>query len=342
VDGHNNTVTLDGVLLRMKSFLYEGQMTHSSMIKTDSATNGEVTPNLRFINCVFAIEDVQHRSYRSMFDAWANTIESRGNVFLNLSDKPLPSDYPKPPAGWTIIQGQAARDYWETTKAAWINNHTDGGTAEPLPPPPSPEPEPTPVPEPTPEPTPEPAPEPAPEPEPTPLPEAPASGESPTFSGTGFRGSSGADTIIGNALDNRIEARGGADLIKGGAGNDTIDAGDGGDTVHGGNGSDIFVFARGGDMDGSDKVDIFMDFEHGADKFDLRPIDANEKKSGDQAFAFIGEAAFGSKSPGQLRAAYDAEKNVTVVQLNTDNDSSPEYWFQVAGRHSFTSADFLL
>jgi len=65
VDGHNNTVTLDGVLMRMKSFLYEGEMTHSSLIKTDSATDGTVTPNLRFINCVFAIEDVEHRSYRT-------------------------------------------------------------------------------------------------------------------------------------------------------------------------------------------------------------------------------------------------------------------------------------
>ena len=328
VDGHDNTVTLDGVLMRMKSFLYEGEMTHSSMIKTDSATNGEVTPNLRFINNVFAIEDVTHHSYRSMFDAWANTVESRGNVFLNLSNTPLPSDYPKPPAGWTILEGQPARDYWESAKATWIKNHADGATTtDPLPPPPT-----TTEPKPT---------DPAPT-EPTPVPEQPAPNENATFSGASFRGSSSAETIVGNSLDNKIEGRSGADVIKGGAGNDTIDAGDGGDTVHGGSGDDIFVFARGGDMDGSGKVDRYMDFEHGHDKFDLRPIDANEKIGGDQAFAFIGDAAFGGQAPGQLRAAYDAGNNVTVVQLNTDNDSSSEYWFEVAGKHSFTSADFIL
>jgi Ca2+-binding RTX toxin-like protein len=331
VDGHNNTVTLDGVLMRMKSFLYEGEMTHASMIKTDSATNGEVTPNLRFINTVFAIEDVGHRSYRSMFDAWSNTIESRGNVFLNLSDDPLPSDYPKPPAGWTILQGQAARDYWEAAKTAWIKNHGEGGTSEPLPPPTE---------EQAPAPTPEPSPEPTPTPKPEPVPEE--SGEQSTFSGIGFKGSSGADTIIGNSLDNKIEGRSGADLIKGGAGNDTIDSGDGGDTVHGGAGNDIFVFARGGDMDGSGKVDLYMDFEHGADKFDLRAIDANEKLSGDQAFAFIGSAAFGSDAPGQLRAVYDSGKDMTVVQFNTDSDASAEFFFHVAGKHSFTAADFIL
>jgi len=127
VDGHSETVTLDGVLMRLQSSLYEGELTHASPIKTDSATNGTVTPNLRFINTVFAIEDVNHHSYRSMFDAWANTVESSGNYFLNLSDTPLPAGYPMPPAGWTVLQGQPARDYWQTVRAEWIDRHSDGG-----------------------------------------------------------------------------------------------------------------------------------------------------------------------------------------------------------------------
>ena len=128
VDGHNETVTLDGVLLRLKPFLYEGEMTHSAFIKTDSATPGTVTPHLRFTNNVIAIEDVNHHSYRSMLDAWAHTVQSSGNFFLNLSDSPLPSDYPKPPAGWTVLQGQAARDYWQNARAEWISNHADGSS----------------------------------------------------------------------------------------------------------------------------------------------------------------------------------------------------------------------
>jgi hypothetical protein len=134
VDGSDQTVTIDGVLMRMKSYLYEGEMTHSAMIKTDSTTNGEVTPNLVFTNNVFAIEDVNHHSYRSMFDAWDHTIKSSNNVFLNLSDTPLPDDYPVPPEGWTVIQGQAARDYWDQAKAEWIENHEGDGamTAPPV------------------------------------------------------------------------------------------------------------------------------------------------------------------------------------------------------------------
>ena len=124
VDGHNETVLIDGVLLRLQSSLYEGEMTHSAFIKTDSATDGTVTPNLRFVNNVFALEDVNHHSYRSMEDAWANTIESKNNYFLNLSDDPLPSDYPMPPSGWTVLQGQAARDYWAQARDGWISRHT--------------------------------------------------------------------------------------------------------------------------------------------------------------------------------------------------------------------------
>jgi Ca2+-binding RTX toxin-like protein len=124
VDGHNETVTLDGVLMRLQPSLYLGEMTHSAFIKTDSATNGTVTPHLRFINNVIAIEDVTHHSYRSLRDAWAHTVESSGNYYLNLSDTPLPADYPMPPAGWTVLQGQAARDYWESSRTAWVDRHS--------------------------------------------------------------------------------------------------------------------------------------------------------------------------------------------------------------------------
>jgi hypothetical protein len=41
-----------------------------------------------------------------------------------------------PPAGWTVLQGQAARDYWNQARSTWIAEHE--GT-KPPPPPPSPE-----------------------------------------------------------------------------------------------------------------------------------------------------------------------------------------------------------
>jgi hypothetical protein len=192
VDGSDEVVIIDGVLMRMGLYLYKGEMTHSSLIKTDSATDGAVTPSLIFTNNVFAIEDVNHRSYRSMFDAWDHTIESSGNVFLNLSDTPLPYDYPMPPEGWTILQGQEARDYWEQARDGWIASHTDGSE----PPVAVVEEQPVAAVEEEPVAVVEEEPVAAVEEQPV------ADDEVPTFEGVSFEGSKGDDVIIGNALDN--------------------------------------------------------------------------------------------------------------------------------------------
>jgi serralysin len=94
-------------------------------------------------------------------------------------------------------------------------------------------------------------------------------------------------------------------------------------------------------MDGDGKVDRYMDFTHGADKFDFKAIDANVGLTGDQDFTFLGEAPF-TTTPGQVRAVYDAANNVTHVQLNTDFDTAAEGWIEVVGEHSFTAADFFM
>jgi hypothetical protein len=135
VDGSNNIVTIDGVLMRLNLQNYEGEMTHASWIKTDSATLGAVTPQLRVFNTVVAIEDPTHHSFRSTADAWKYQIDGANNFYLNLSDTPLPSDYPMPPSGsWTVLQGQAARDYWDQAKTEWIANHEGDGGMTALPP----------------------------------------------------------------------------------------------------------------------------------------------------------------------------------------------------------------
>lgn len=323
VDGHNNTVTLDGVLMRMQSFLYEGEMTHSAMIKTDSATDGELTPNLRFINTVFAIEDVEHRSYRSMQDAWDNTVESRGNVFLNLSDTPLPDDYPMPPEGWTVLQGQAARDYWQQAKTEWIERHSGEDVVTPDSPaeqPPTGEQPPTAE-------------------QPSIAEQPPLADEPATFNGAGFTGSNDGETIIGNALDNFIDGGNGDDVVKGGAGNDVIRGNDGVDELLGGGGNDTFLVKRLGDSRENGGVDTIMDFAAG-DTIDLSAIDANRELTGDQAFKLI-QGDF-SKTPGQLQVFYDAAADRTVVSGNADTDVRAEFTLWLDGEVNLTSGEFVL
>ena len=121
-DGSMNTVSLEGVMMRNKSYLFHGEMTHVSPFKTDTGAP-QTTPDIRIVNSVIAIEDPNHAGQARLAIAWQNVVESHGNVFLNMSDTPLPADYPKPPAGFTILQGQQARDYWEACKQAWHDNH---------------------------------------------------------------------------------------------------------------------------------------------------------------------------------------------------------------------------
>jgi len=70
-------------------------------------------------------------------------------------------------------------------------------------------------------------------------------------------GGSGADSVTGNALSNRLESLGGADLLFGLAGDDVILGGDGQDQLYGGEGNDHLYGGPDGDViDGAAGYDI--------------------------------------------------------------------------------------
>lgn len=221
-DGSMNTVTLEHVFMRSESYLYKGEVTHQSPFKADKNAP-QTTPDIRIINSIIAIENPNHEGMERLQVAWDNVVESRGNVYLNLSDTPLPSDYPKPPAGFTILQGQQARDYWEAAKKNWIDNHDGLGDSAltALPPLPGSGTTTTPTTSPTPTSTPEPTPEPTPTTTTTTTPTATTgnvindSNSSNTLTGT-----SGNDSINGNGGNDRIFGKAGADVLTGGSGDD--------------------------------------------------------------------------------------------------------------------------
>jgi Ca2+-binding RTX toxin-like protein len=192
MDGSDNTLVMDDMMLRMKSYLYKGEVTHGSPFKLDKNTgSAELNPHLKFINSVVAIENVNHEGQTRLAHAWDRmTTDSTGNVFRNPSDTPLPASYPKPPFGWTILQGQAARDYWEKAKAAWLDEHDGTPTSTPTP-----------------------------SPTPDPIPADPAKG---TIGNDTFTGTSGADTFDALAGDDILWGKGGSDVLTGGAGKDTF------------------------------------------------------------------------------------------------------------------------
>lgn len=122
-----------------------------------------------------------------------------------------------------------------------------------------------------------------------------------------LHGGAADDTLTGGALADQLDGGGGDDLLSGGGGNDLLVGGDGDDvlmggagldTLTGGAGQDTFVYLAITDstLASHDGITNWQ----AEDTIDLSAIDANSNTAGDDAFIFIGSAAF-SGVAGELR-----------------------------------------
>ncbi|MBB4041073.1 Ca2+-binding RTX toxin-like protein [Microvirga flocculans] len=151
--------------------------------------------------------------------------------------------------------------------------------------------------------------------------------------------SSGNDRLDGGSGNDTLEGGSGNDALIAGSGNDRLSGGSGTDTLTGGSGRDAFVFDDRQTSSSKSKADTIADFSgKGGDRIDLRAIDANTKKSGDQNFAFIGTKDF-SKA-GEVR--YEKTKGYTYVYLNTDSDKAAEAVIKLKGSLDLSKGWFVL
>jgi Glycosyl hydrolase family 12/RTX calcium-binding nonapeptide repeat (4 copies) len=171
----------------------------------------------------------------------------------------------------------------------------------------------------------------------------------------------GADRLTGTAGDDMIDARAGADTIQGGRGADRLAGGDGADVVLGGAGNDWIRGGAGADKlyggSGLDHVlggagadrfvwtdlqsgDVIRDFSHAAgDRIDLRGIDANSARTGNQAFDFIGTAGF-SGQRGELRTV--TAGNGTRIAGDVDGDGRADLVMMLQDGVRLQAGDFQL
>jgi Ca2+-binding RTX toxin-like protein len=213
------------------------------------------------------------------------------------------------------------------------------------------------------------------------------------FSIENVTGSIGNDRIFGSAIgnsiggfdgDDRIEGRGGDDflfgdagndmlleqegggLLFGGDGNDTLDGGIQGDHLHGGADHDILIGGEGPDtffVDAWKDIEVgdtIMDFEQGADRIDVRRLDASNNFDGDQAFTFdptpdgwleelrdaLNDAGAITRpgptihgEPGEIE--YKHVDGDTYVFLSIA-DAVTEWSIKLEGEFNLTAADFIL
>ena len=115
-------------------------------------------------------------------------------------------------------------------------------------------------------------------------------------------GGSARDYLFGNDVANKLSGNGGNDVLDGHLGNDTYT---------GGAGADEFRVSQIG---GNEKI---TDFVSGTDKIRLTEIDANTGTAGDQAFTWVGNAAF-SNTAGELRSYSQGGQNYVAGDVNGD------------------------
>jgi Ca2+-binding RTX toxin-like protein len=147
-------------------------------------------------------------------------------------------------------------------------------------------------------------------------------------------GGSGNDSLTGNDGINLLRGGAGSDTLYGLGGGDSLDGAAGADTLSGGTGTDIFDFNSVKDSLSSAR-DTIQDFVRGADRIDLRTIDANTATGGDQAFSFIGNVAFTGQS-GQLNFIGN------VLSGDVNGDRTADFRINVTGISTLAFADFYL
>ena len=146
----------------------------------------------------------------------------------------------------------------------------------------------------------------------------------------------GSFTGRGNGLKNVITGGAGSDDLSGRAGNDVLIGGAGTDTLRGGLGADRFYFALASESGLGAAADVISDFSSAQlDKIDVSAIDANPGTAGDDAFVFLGGAAF-SGAAGELRFSGG------YVMADLDGDMISDFEISLPNVSQLLASNFVL
>jgi serralysin len=155
-----------------------------------------------------------------------------------------------------------------------------------------------------------------------------------------LQGSYGNDELRGDDEANTLDGEHGDDILIGRGGDDILIGGYGIDVLSGGAGADSFVFFEGysgpGTGIGTD-ADRILDFTTGEDVIDLSSVDADVVTGGNQAFCWVGNAAF-SCAAGELRYGFDGVD--TRIQGDLDGDGAADFEIVLAGALTPVGGDF--
>lgn len=155
-------------------------------------------------------------------------------------------------------------------------------------------------------------------------------------------GGNGADTLTGAGGADKLYGGAGNDTLSGGKGADTLAGGAGADKLTGGAGADMFVFADGDFGNSAIGFDTITDFSPAqGDRIGLGAVDADTTLAGNQAFTFIGNAAFGHHA-GELRYDLEQAPGFTAISGDTNGDGVADIALLLKGSVPLVAGDFVL
>jgi Ca2+-binding RTX toxin-like protein len=137
----------------------------------------------------------------------------------------------------------------------------------------------------------------------------------------------------------------GADVLDGLAGNDSIIGGSGADSLSGGLGADLFKYLQVSDAPyfllSRETIRDFNTAE--SDRIDLSAIDAIIGTVTNDAFTFLGFAAFSTNNAsGQLIFDYDASLNLGALFGSVNSDVTPEFAILLPGVQTLNGTHLIL
>jgi len=153
-----------------------------------------------------------------------------------------------------------------------------------------------------------------------------------------LKGGSGNDNLIGGVGADLLFGNGGSDTLQGSSGNDTLIGGGGPDVLTGGGNNDTFRFLHLNDSRPGAGHDQITDFQQGQDVIDLAAIDA-VKGGSDNAFDFIGNAAFSGKA-GELHFTHSGGH--TFIEGDVNGDGHADIQIELTQNVTLTAGDFIL
>ncbi len=166
----------------------------------------------------------------------------------------------------------------------------------------------------------------------------------------------GSDVLQGNDLANRLSGNAGDDTLRGGMGADMLNGGMGNDRLTGGMGADrlvgrggqdtmdagadnrrdVFVFLSVNDSAANRQRDMLVNFDSAQDMINLRALDANLDRDGNQEFAGFG---FQPRDHGVWAVQRDG---ATTLFADVTGDGRADFSIRLVATTGFTADSVLL